>query len=426
MNSTLGFDKIYVINLSHRKDRRDELLEKFKDLDLTFVDAVNGNDLNIKDLIDEKILNKSFYDPGGILTKNIIGCALSHKKCWDKAIEDNVDTALILEDDVYMVDSVFEDYNEIFKEYKSYKVDLVNLGKKESSKRGINIGDHFTWTRFRSNFNGAHAYACTKDFFKILSDNLLPIKHAADVYIEKFIHTHNIFTLRKSLFIQKTDGFDPNRSDSDTFYNYFKENKKPFIDCNEDGLSFSKKVAKYIKFPIDVTDHYIELKLTNEPYGDKLFKQNNNCNDKMFEMFDFLKYLKDNNIGGNMFEYNCYTGERTFLFRSTNLFKNIFTYNNFEYETELDEKEIGIGFSSNNHIFSDKLFKIDSFEQLHKIDFVFFNNSFNEDINEVIQKIKSNLNKECYIAGDVKEDLEKIKGNNKKVFKNLWICKIEV
>ena len=45
MNRTLGFDKIYVINLAKRKDRKESLLKKFKDLDLTFIEAVDGSEL---------------------------------------------------------------------------------------------------------------------------------------------------------------------------------------------------------------------------------------------------------------------------------------------------------------------------------------------------------------------------------------------
>jgi len=43
---TLGFDKIYVINLKRRKDRRDKLIKDNPNIDFTFIEAIDGKDLN--------------------------------------------------------------------------------------------------------------------------------------------------------------------------------------------------------------------------------------------------------------------------------------------------------------------------------------------------------------------------------------------
>lgn len=58
--STLGFDKIYVINLKHRKDRKEKLIKDNPGINFTFVEALYGKDLNVNQLIKEKKLNTSF------------------------------------------------------------------------------------------------------------------------------------------------------------------------------------------------------------------------------------------------------------------------------------------------------------------------------------------------------------------------------
>ena len=54
--STLGFDKIYVINLKRRPDRKENLIKTLPGLDLTFIEAVDGNELSVEQLIKENKL----------------------------------------------------------------------------------------------------------------------------------------------------------------------------------------------------------------------------------------------------------------------------------------------------------------------------------------------------------------------------------
>ena len=138
--STLGFDKIYVINLKRRSDRKEQLLAKFPNINFTFIEAIDGEELDQETLIAEGKLNRSFFDPTGMVTMGIFACALSHKKAWDQAIEDGVENALFLEDDVYPIIPLVEknkftaDYQSILNDIKQFDWDLIHLGKKENFK----------------------------------------------------------------------------------------------------------------------------------------------------------------------------------------------------------------------------------------------------------------------------------------------------
>ena len=153
MNSkykTLGFDKIYVINLKRRQDRKTELIKNFPNVDFTFIEAIDGKELHHIPLIKEKKIHTSFFDPHGMITIGVFACALSHKKAWDQAISDGVENALFLEDDVvpninFIQNSNLSlEYQHFHDEIKQYDWDMIHLGKKTSHQTGMNAGQYLT------------------------------------------------------------------------------------------------------------------------------------------------------------------------------------------------------------------------------------------------------------------------------------------
>ncbi len=68
-------------------------------LDIERISAVKGSDLTEEEkqrIYDQKT-NETSYDSQ--LTDGELGCYLSHIKCWEKIVQDQLDFALILEDD---------------------------------------------------------------------------------------------------------------------------------------------------------------------------------------------------------------------------------------------------------------------------------------------------------------------------------------
>lgn len=432
--TTLGFDKIYVINLKKRKDRKESLLKKLNFLDLTFIEAVDGEKCDLNLLIEQKKVNRSFFDPSGMVTKGIFACGLSHKKCWDKMIEDEVNTALILEDDVFINKNQFEYYNNILEEINSLDWDLIHLGKKSLEVNGINVGNFLTVPRYNSNHNGAHAYAITNNFANKLSKNYLPIKYAADVYLEQFYLTDNLFTLKTSLFMQDSDLMDPHNQDSDTYYNNFKDDPNGTgLNFDNDGNVINKKIVKYLKHPDDLLDQYTECILDVPKFGNTLF----NIKDKelIFSYFELLTFLKRNSVEGNMIEINCNLGESSFFFATSNLFDKLYCFDDFEREYEfniknnLSRKDVEVGFKSNNYFFKKKvnLIKdnVKNVDKLKNINFIFIHNIYNEKITDIFDSIKKYNLKNIFIAGNNVNDLKNIKYKERKVFNDrLWLVKV--
>ena len=410
--NTLGFDKIYVINLKRRKDRKEDIIKAFPGVNLTFIEAVDGNDLNQKQLIKEGKINTSFCDPTGMVTMGIFACALSHKKAWDQALADGVENALFLEDDVYSIMPLIEgsnftpQYQSILNDIKQFDWDLIHLGKKTSTSAGINIGNYLVVPRYRSSYNGAHAYAANKNTIKELSKQCLPIKLAADVYLDEFYNSKfNIFTLRESLIRQVSDTTLAQEADSDTYYNEYREGGGRIgISFDEEGNVINKKIVKYIKHPKELFN-YTECVLEKPKFGLQKFN-----NLSLFGLTDMLKHLSNFlDKDSQMIELYSHLGESTFFFGCSNLFKNIYCIDplkgedKFNINHNLVWEDIRVGFHSNtyhfeniNHIEKDPKKIFDSFKG---ISFLYINNRDNIDIKNLINLYLPVIKKEGFIGG---------------------------
>lgn len=411
-HSTLGFDKIYVINLKRRKDRKDKLINDYPEINFTFIEAIDGRDITKEQLIESGQLNSSFYDPSGMVTMGIFACALSHKKAWDQALADGVENALFLEDDINFKVPFVENksftplYQDILSDLKQFDWDLVQFGKKSTYQYGLTIGKYFVIPRYKSNFNGAHTYGATKEMIQSLSDNCLPVKYAADVYIEGFYNTHNLLTLKESLIRQNSDLADPQNADSDTYYNDYREGGgKVGISFDEKGNVINKRLAQYLKHPKDILQQHTEIILERPKFGLQKFNQSS-----FFSISNLLSELKCLDKDSKMVELYSHLGESTFYFGCSGLFKNIYCIDplkgedKFNLDNNLTWEDIRVGFHSNtyhfeniNHIEKDPLKIVDSFED---ISFLYINNRKSESIKPLINLYLPKIKETGFIGGN--------------------------
>ncbi|PHM60601.1 lipooligosaccharide galactosyltransferase I [Xenorhabdus stockiae] len=101
---------IFVINLAKDTERRESIKKQAETLGLQiqFIEAINGK--NLSDTEINKFC-RNFHDNG--LTHGVLGCSLSHLKVYEKIISENLDVALILEDDVNLSKEITNIYNSI-------------------------------------------------------------------------------------------------------------------------------------------------------------------------------------------------------------------------------------------------------------------------------------------------------------------------
>ena len=94
--------KTYIINLercAERKEYMSKLLDKYPCIkDRQFIKAVDGS--TISDSHFDSCQAEALRRYGRHIKKGEIGCALSHRKCYEMLLESGDDHALILEDDI--------------------------------------------------------------------------------------------------------------------------------------------------------------------------------------------------------------------------------------------------------------------------------------------------------------------------------------
>ncbi|VBB79661.1 Putative Glycosyltransferase Family 25 [Podospora comata] len=93
LNSTLGFQEIFVINLPERSDRRDAmtLAAALTRLDVKWIDGIDGKD------VPERVLPGDSWDKK--ISKGNKGSWRAHMNALQRIVQDNLTSALILEDD---------------------------------------------------------------------------------------------------------------------------------------------------------------------------------------------------------------------------------------------------------------------------------------------------------------------------------------
>ena len=102
--------KTFLINLDRSPQRLADAKKQLDALDMSFerVSAADGSQLTPEEraCFDKNTAQKRYhYD----LTWGEVGCYLSHLKCWQKIVDEKLDYAIILEDDLHLQD----DFNKV-------------------------------------------------------------------------------------------------------------------------------------------------------------------------------------------------------------------------------------------------------------------------------------------------------------------------
>ncbi|WP_255478559.1 glycosyltransferase family 25 protein [Rufibacter sp. XAAS-G3-1] len=179
--------KVFLINLDRSPDRLHFMKQQLDSLNLPFerISAVDGKNLDMGKLTE-------FADPSRVeewkdlLTPNAIACSLSHHQIYKKMVEEDIEMALILEDDV-VLDANFPFVLDQIEKNGLNNTDVFLVyfhGDKKlfSDNRVISINDKHKFYAAKSVW-GAYAaggYIIRKDVAKKLSEFVFPVKFTAD------------------------------------------------------------------------------------------------------------------------------------------------------------------------------------------------------------------------------------------------------
>lgn len=194
---------IFIINLkkdTHRKQLMIKQLIQFNIQNYTFIDAIDGadyyeNGMNVKPM-------QNWIDP--ILNRGInsgeIGCMLSHHNIWSKIVADNLNAAIILEDDTIFVDDFLMKLYYILEiDFNLYDLFYLSRNKFIPDAIEIHITDNIVIPSYSYNANayiitykGANKLLKTPilqhlipvdEFLPIMYDYNYPHKQYQDIFI---------------------------------------------------------------------------------------------------------------------------------------------------------------------------------------------------------------------------------------------------
>ena len=197
------FSKIFYINLDHRADRNNNTVDQLKKLDLLNkterISGIYGLNLDINKISPTLITKQGKDDalnPGQkvytYLTKGAIGCALSHRKAYEKIINDNIDAALILEDDI-TIDSLFNKKLQTLRENIPEDYDILFIGYHNTSLKHFNpqINEYYLKPK---KLYGLFGYIVTNEGARKLLD-IFPITYQIDTEIPKHFDKINAYAV---------------------------------------------------------------------------------------------------------------------------------------------------------------------------------------------------------------------------------------
>ena len=97
----------YVLNLLKDKERKEYMqyvLSDYPNLDIQYVNAINGKNLSLDEILNQFDNNKAYKRYGRECDLGEIGCSLSHRLAFDLLMNSESNYALILEDDIVIGD----------------------------------------------------------------------------------------------------------------------------------------------------------------------------------------------------------------------------------------------------------------------------------------------------------------------------------
>ena len=175
---------IFVINLDSDVKRWNYIkyqLDYIKSNNYERVSAVDMRNPNMTNLYKDDrislytkftIQKKHRCDHKQIDRTGAIGATLSHYNVWKKIIDNNIQTAIIMEDDMHLMSNFYESLQKEIEKYNK-EFDILNLGYLKKFFSEIDNSKFYF---------GAGCYIVTKQACEILCKHVFPIDTHVDAY----------------------------------------------------------------------------------------------------------------------------------------------------------------------------------------------------------------------------------------------------
>ena len=153
------FDKIFCINLDSRPDRWEQVQREFDKV------GIRNKVERMPAVTKEEAIKKSSYKLKGDIPGQY-GCCLSHHKCLEDAVKNNLDSYLVFEDDMILGNSFDSNFN-LGNFNLNWQIFLFGYVE-WNTKSKVNINDQICKI---DRFGCTHSVGIKKSAFEILLDN---------------------------------------------------------------------------------------------------------------------------------------------------------------------------------------------------------------------------------------------------------------
>lgn len=180
--------KIFVINLDERPDKfknaEDQIIAQ--DLSCERISAVRGSNLSKEevDCVYDAQLNKKHYMKP--LSLGEIGCYLSHRSAWQKIVDEQLDFAIVLEDDCKL-EASFEEITQIVQNLENW--DYIKLTGPRGGRKNqecLTVKPGFSITHFNKVPTSASGQVISQMGAQKLLRNSQPFFRPVDVDIQHY------------------------------------------------------------------------------------------------------------------------------------------------------------------------------------------------------------------------------------------------
>ena len=156
-------DNVYLINMDKDTERLEKVTKECKKFNINFERFCGIDPLKLSKKELNKYVSKTCQN---ICPNGIIGCGVSHMKIYEDALKNNYKNILVLEDDVYFDDELYEELNKAMTELPE-DYDILYLGcfgicdKEQVYNMDLNLLFHL-YTNFLKKFKSTCKNECEK------------------------------------------------------------------------------------------------------------------------------------------------------------------------------------------------------------------------------------------------------------------------
>jgi glycosyl transferase family 25 len=210
--------KGFVINLKRRPDRLKRFVKNVQtylsSVDIEVIEAEDGNLIDLQDkFILENVNEWNFKFLKDRTLKGVIGCCLSHLKCYEKIINSDENYSIIFEDDCSFNRSIVN-LDEIIRNLvipEKFGIIFLNESMEQKVKRSQQIKSLPQYNTI-SHAKTTESYIISKEFAKIMYDENIKNIGAIDSHMAQLLSKYPeypYYELKNPLFFQH------NRRDTD-------------------------------------------------------------------------------------------------------------------------------------------------------------------------------------------------------------------